>query len=103
MHCFTGSTDFALNLVPLNAYFSASGIITFKKSTELQETFKKIPEDKLLIETDSPFLSPEPNRGKKNEPSFINFTAVKLAQIKEIPKSKLIEVTTNNFNKLFFN
>ena len=102
MHCFTGSTDFALNLVPLNAYFSASGIITFKKSTELQETFKKIPEDKLLIETDSPFLSPEPNRGKKNEPSFIKFTAQKLADLRNIGVDKLILLTTNNFNTLFF-
>ena len=101
MHCFTGSTDFALNLVPLNAYFSASGIITFKKSTELQETFKKIPEDKLLIETDSPFLSPEPNRGKKNEPSFIKFTAQKLANLRNIEVEKLILLTTNNFNTLF--
>ena len=101
MHCFTGSTDFALNLVPLNAYFSASGIITFKKSLELQETFKKIPEDKLLIETDSPFLSPEPNRGKKNEPSFIKFTAQKLANLRNIELDKLILLTTNNFNTLF--
>ncbi len=101
MHCFTGSTDFALNLVPLNAYFSASGIITFKKSVELQETFKKIPEDKLLIETDSPFLSPEPNRGKKNEPSFIKFTAQKLANLRGIGLDKLILLTTNNFNTLF--
>ena len=101
MHCFTGSTDFALNLLPLNAYFSASGIITFKKSTELQETFKKIPEDKLLIETDSPFLSPEPNRGKKNEPSFIKFTAQKLANLRNIEVDKLILLTTNNFNTLF--
>ncbi len=103
MHCFTGSTDFALNLVPLNAYFSASGIITFKKSIDLQETFKKIPEDKLLIETDSPFLSPEPNRGKKNEPSFIKFTAQKLANLRNIELNKLIKLTTNNFNILFFN
>ena len=101
MHCFTGSTDFALNLVPLNAYFSASGIITFKKSTELQETFKKIPEDKLLIETDSPFLSPEPNRGKKNEPSFIKFTVEKLANLRNIEVDKLILLTTKNFNTLF--
>jgi len=101
MHCFTGSTDFALNLVPLNAYFSASGIITFKNSAELQQTFKKIPEDKLLIETDSPFLSPEPNRGKKNEPSFIKFTAQKLASLRNIELNELILLTTNNFNILF--
>ena len=101
MHCFTGSTEFANKLLTLESYFSASGIITFKKSTELQETFKKIPEDKLLIETDSPFLSPEPNRGKKNEPSFIKFTAQKLASLRNIEVDKLILLTTNNFNTLF--
>ena len=86
----------------MNAYFSASGIITFKNSSLLQETFKKIPEDKLLIETDSPFLSPEPNRGKKNEPSYIKFTAQKLANLRNIELERLITITTNNFNKLFF-
>ena len=103
MHCFTGSKKFSEKLLMLNAYFSASGIITFKNANELQETFKSLPLDKILIETDSPFLSPVPNRGKKNEPSFIDFTAAKLAEIKEIPKSELVEITTNNFNKLFFN
>ena len=103
MHCFTGSKDFAKKLLTLNAFFSASGIITFKNATDLQKTFSLIPDDKILIETDSPFLAPVPNRGKKNEPSFIKFTANKLAEIKGISKSKLIEITTNNFNTLFFN
>ena len=103
MHCFTGSKDFANKLLTLNAFFSASGIITFKNSIELQDTFKSLPLDKILIETDSPFLAPVPNRGKKNEPSFIDFTAQKLADIKNISKSELINFTTNNFNKLFFN
>ncbi len=103
MHCFTGSKEFSKKLLNLNSHFSASGIITFKNSLDLQETFKSLPLDKLLIETDSPFLAPVPNRGKKNEPSYIDFTAAKLAKIKEISKSKLIEITTNNFNKLFFN
>ena len=65
MHCFTGSKEFAKKLMEFDAYFSASGIITFKKSTDLQETFKIIDKERILIETDSPFLSPEPNRGKK--------------------------------------
>ena len=101
MHCFTGSKDFAKKLLNLNAYFSASGIITFKNSVELQETFKIIPLDKLLIETDSPYLAPEPNRGKKNEPSFVKFTADKLALIKDLSSKNLIEITTRNFNNLF--
>ena len=101
MHCFTGSKKFAKNLLDLNAYFSASGIITFKNSTDLQETFKSIPLDKLLIETDSPYLAPVPNRGKKNEPSFVKYTAEKLAEIKEISIYELIKTTTSNFNRLF--
>ena len=103
MHCFTGSKEFSKKLLLLDSYFSASGIITFKNSLDLQDTFKSLPLEKMLIETDSPFLAPIPNRGKKNEPSFIDFTAAKLAEIKEISKSKIVEITTNNFNKLFFN
>jgi len=101
MHCFTGSQKFAEKLLDLNAYFSASGIITFKNSQDLQKTFQLIPLDKLLIETDSPFLAPEPNRGKKNEPSFVKFTGKKLADIKNISFEDLVNSTTNNFNKLF--
>ena len=103
MHCFTGSKEFAEKLLNLNSYFSASGIITFKNSEELRNTFKFLPLDKILIETDSPYLAPVPNRGKKNEPSFIDFTAGKLAEIKEISKSDLIKKTSENFDKLFFN
>ena len=102
MHCFTGSKDFADKLLSLDAYFSASGIITFKNSTDLQSTFKDLPLDKLLIETDSPFLSPEPMRGKKNEPAYIKYTLDKLSKIKNIDKKKLDKITTNNFNNLFF-
>ena len=101
MHCFTGSKKFAESLLNLNAYFSASGIITFKNSVDLQETFKSIPLEKTLIETDSPYLAPVPNRGKKNEPSFVKYTAEKLADIKQIPLSDLIKNTTSNFNRLF--
>ena len=102
MHCFTGSTEFATKLIPLNAFFSASGIITFKNSLNLQETFKMIPKNRLLIETDSPYLSPVPYRGKKNEPAFIKFTAEKLAELQNIKISELVDITTKNFNKLFF-
>jgi TatD DNase family protein len=102
MHCFTGSYDFSKKLLNLNAYFSASGIITFKNSLDLQDTFKSIPLNKLLIETDSPFLAPIPMRGKKNEPSFIRFTLDKLATLKNLTPEKLDSVTTDNFNNLFF-
>ena len=103
MHCFTGSYNFAEKLMNYNAFFSASGIITFKNSVDLQNTFEKIPLNKILIETDSPFLSPIPMRGKKNEPSYIKYTLDKLAQIKNMDSEKVDIITTDNFNKLFFN
>ena len=101
MHCFTGSTEFANKLLTLDSYFSASGIITFKNSTDLQETFRLIPNDKLLIETDSPYLSPVPLRGKKNEPSYIKHTLMKLADIKNISVDNIDKITSQNFNTLF--
>ena len=101
MHCFTGSYEFSKKLLSLGSFFSASGIITFKNSTELQNTFKTIPLDKLLIETDSPFLAPIPMRGKKNEPSFIKYTLEKLSTIKEKSPEEMSLLTSNNFNLLF--
>ena len=101
MHCFTGSSEFAYKLLTLNSYFSASGIITFKNSLVLQNTFKIIPNNKLLIETDSPYLSPVPYRGKKNEPSYIKHTLEKLAEIKDIEFKNIEKITNNNFNMLF--
>ena len=101
MHCFTGSKEFANKLMNLNTYFSASGIITFKNSLDLQETFKFIDKNRILIETDSPFLAPIPMRGKKNEPSFIKYTLEKLSQLKSIDFNELEEITNNNFDSLF--
>ena len=103
MHCFTGSLPFAIKLMEFNTYFSASGIITFKNSTDLQNTFKELPLERLLIETDSPFLAPEPMRGKKNEPSFVRYTLKKLSELKDIDTQELDKITTDNFNRLFFN
>ena len=101
MHCFTGSKEFAKKLMTLNAYFSASGIITFKNSIDLQETFKFIDKDRILIETDSPFLAPTPLRGKKNEPSYIKYTLEKLSEIKSLSFNDLEQITNRNFNNLF--
>tara|TARA_B100000787_G_scaffold168118_1_gene156247 strand:+ start:37 stop:801 length:765 start_codon:yes stop_codon:yes gene_type:complete len=101
MHCFTGSSEFSKKLLTLDAFFSASGIITFKNSIDLQNTFKSIPLEKLLIETDSPFLAPIPMRGKKNEPSFIKYTLEKLSTLKETTADQMSSITTVNFNKLF--
>ena len=101
MHCFTGSREFAKKLMNLNAYFSASGIITFKNSLDLQDTFKMIENDRILIETDSPFLAPIPLRGKKNEPSFLRYTLEKLSQLKSLSISELENITDKNFENLF--
>jgi TatD DNase family protein len=101
MHCFTGSQNFANKLLDLGCYISVSGIITFQNSIELANTVSFIPIENLLVETDSPYLSPHPLRGKSNEPSYIVHTINKLSQIKNISKEDVIAYTTNNFQKLF--
>ena len=101
MHCFTGSLTFAKKLSTLNAFFSASGIITFKNSNELQNTFKQIDLEKILVETDSPYLAPIPMRGKKNEPSFLVHTVKKMSEIKNISLNDTILHTSKNFDVLF--
>ena len=102
MHCFGGSYEFFKEMEKLNSYFSASGIITFSNSLDLQKTFAKIPNNKLLVETDSPFLAPIPMRGKKNEPSFIKYTIKKLADLKNKDETEMINITSKNFENLFF-
>ena len=101
LHCFTGSKDFAKKLVDLNCYISVSGIITFNNSIELSKTISSVPIENLLVETDSPYLSPMPYRGKFNEPSYIIHTIKKLAEIKKISTKDITTMTTNNFKKLF--
>ena len=101
MHCFTGSKDFAKKLLNIGAYFSFSGIITFKNASELVDTALFLPLDRLLVETDAPFLAPEPKRGFKNEPSFIIHTAKKLAEIKNITFDEIDSLTNKNFSSLF--
>ncbi len=101
IHCFTGSKEFAKKLIDLNCFISLSGIITFKKSIDLCEAVSTIPVENLLVETDSPYLSPNPYRGKPNEPSYIVHTVKKLAEIKNVSKESIIDYTTNNFKKLF--
>ena len=101
MHCYTGSLELAKKMLDLNSYFSASGIITFKKSADLNNTFNFIPSDKILIETDSPFLAPVPKRGKTNEPSYLKYTLEHMAKIKNIPPQEMELITSQNFKKLF--
>ena len=101
IHCFTGTREFAFNLLDLGAYISASGIITFKKSSELANTFKDLPNERILVETDAPYLTPVPFRGKPNEPSFIIHTVRFLSELKKLPFEELSNITTQNFFKLF--
>ena len=101
IHCFTGSKNFAKKLIDMNCYISVSGVITFKNSTELAETVSSIPIENLLVETDSPYLTPIPYRGKINEPSYIVYTVKKLSEIKKISKEQVICNTTYNFKNLF--
>ena len=101
MHCFTGSKDFAFKLLDLGCYFSASGIVTFKNSKDLKEVFKLLPNDRILLETDSPYLAPEPVRGKKNEPSNIIHTLKFISKIRNQADDELAKITTKNFFKLF--
>ena len=101
IHCFTGTKKFAFKLLDIGAYISASGVVTFKKSKELAETFKEIPTNRILVETDSPYLAPEPFRGKPNEPSYITHTVRFLSDLKNISYEKFSDSTTQNFFNLF--
>ena len=101
IHCFTGSKEFAFKLLDLGAYISASGVVTFKKSEDLANTFKEMPNDKILVETDSPYLAPVPLRGKPNEPSYIIHTVKFLSKLKNISFEDFSKITTKNFFRLF--
>ena len=101
IHCFTGSKNFAFKLLDLGAYISASGVVTFKKSEDLANTFKEIPNDRILVETDSPYLAPVPLRGKSNEPSYIIHTVKFLSKLKSLTFEDFSKITTKNFFNLF--
>lgn len=101
IHCFTASADFARIALDLGLYISLSGIVTFKNAKDLQEIAQTIPDDRLLIETDSPFLAPVPHRGRTCEPAFVSDTASFLAELKNIEIESLAAQTTSNFFRLF--
>jgi TatD DNase family protein len=103
IHCFTGNLDFVKNLLNLECLISFSGIITFKKSTDLRSVVKYVPMEKMLIETDSPYLSPDPFRGKSNEPANVKIVAENIAIIKGISLDEVANLTTKNFKNFFFN
>jgi TatD DNase family protein len=101
LHCFTGTADLARKALDLGFYISLSGIVTFKNAKELQETASWLPSDRMLVETDSPFLAPVPHRGQTCEPAFVADTARFVAELRNEPPEALAETTTANFFRLF--
>lgn len=101
IHCFTASADFGRKVLELGLTISLSGIVTFKNAKDLQEAAKLVPDDRLLVETDSPFLAPVPNRGKTCEPAFVADTARFVADLRGTEPERLAEQTTANFARLF--
>jgi TatD DNase family protein len=101
LHCFTSSRALAEKAVALGFHISISGIITFKNAEELRATVRALPLDRLLVETDSPYLAPVPHRGKRCEPAFVAATAAKVAELQGISPERLAEATSANFFRLF--
>jgi TatD DNase family protein len=101
IHCFTGSKRLADAALDLGFYISVSGIATFKKAAALRDVIKEVPLDRLLVETDAPYLAPQPHRGKTNEPAFVVHTAAMLAALKSVTEEELATATTENFFQLF--
>jgi TatD DNase family protein len=101
LHCFTGGAELARRAVAIGLYVSFSGVVTFKKSEALRAIAAEVPLDRLLVETDAPFLAPEPFRGKRNEPALVVHTAAALALVHGVTPEALAEATTNNFHRLY--
>lgn len=101
MHCFSGDWNFAKKILDLGFYISIPGVVTFNKAETLREVAGKLPLDRLLLETDAPFLTPVPLRGKKNFPEYVLYTAAHIAALRGLPLERLAEITTENCKKLF--
>lgn len=101
LHCFSSGRQLAERALDIGFYISLSGIVTFKNAQDLRDIAKDVPVDRILVETDSPFLAPIPNRGKRNEPSFVVDTAAKVAELKDVDKDALSIASTENFFRLF--
>lgn len=101
LHCFTGGRELALGAVDLGLYVSFSGVVSFKKSEDLRDIARAVPLDRILVETDAPYLAPEPYRGKTNEPAYVVHTAAAVAKARGMPSEELAAATTENFHRLF--
>lgn len=101
IHCFSSGRQLAEKAIDFGFYVSLSGILTFNRSEDIRQTVRDLPLDRLLVETDAPYLAPVPKRGKRNEPAFVVHTAARLAEVKAVPASEIAEITTANFFRLF--
>lgn len=101
LHCFTGSLEFAETLAGMGFMISFSGILTFRNADALRDVARALPEDRLLVETDSPYLAPVPHRGKRNEPAFVQEVARTLAEVRSVPQADIARITTANAQTLF--
>jgi TatD DNase family protein len=101
LHCYTGGAELARRAVAIGVYISFSGILTFKKSEDLREVARNVPMDRLLVETDAPYLAPGKFRGKRNEPAFVVETARELAGVKGVSEAEIARITTDNFFRLY--
>jgi TatD DNase family protein len=101
MHCFTESQEVAQSAMAMGFYISFSGIVTFKNATDLKEVARHVPLDRLLVETDSPYLAPAPHRGKTNQPAYVKYVAQEIAKLKNVPVETIVKASTTNFFNLF--
>ena len=101
LHCFSGSVEFMKECVKEGYYIAIGGVVTFKNAQKVRDVALEVPLEKLLLETDAPFLTPEPHRGEENQPAYTKFVAEKIAQIREMNVNELISVTTENAYRLY--
>ena len=101
MHCYTDNLETARQAIDLNFYISFSGIVTFRNAQALQDVARQVPLDRMLVETDSPYLAPVPWRGKQNQPAYVRHVADKIAELHEIELQEVVSATTSNFERLF--
>ena len=101
MHCFSGSVEFARECIKEGWYLALGGVVTFKNAVKMKDVAREIPLDKLVLETDSPYLTPVPFRGKPNTPAYVRYVAEEIANLRQIPLNELIDITTNNAERFF--
>ena len=100
-HCFSGSVEFMRECVKQGWYIALGGVVTFKNAVKMKEVAQEVPLDKLVLETDSPYLTPVPYRGKPNTPAYVHYVAEEISNLREMPLDELIDITTENAERFF--